>query len=76
MITYFEKHLRTADSIRCYFDTINVTQSNLSPSCSFKILASERRYKSPPPPPKKRFAILMKCLYNVVLQNTVILPRF
>ena len=57
MITYFEKHLRTADSIRCYFDTINVTQSNLSPSYSFKILASER-------------------IYNVLLQNTVILPRF
>ena len=52
MITYFEKHLRTADSIRCYFDTINVTQSNLSPSYSFKILASERKYKSPPAPKK------------------------
>ena len=38
-ITYFQEHLWTAASIRSYFDTIILKQSE-------KILVSERKYKN------------------------------
>ena len=45
-ITCFEQHLRTAAFIRRYFDTINLKQSGLYTTFSFKILASERKCKN------------------------------
>ena len=45
-ITCFEEHLRTAASIRYYFDTINLTQSDFCTAYSFKIHVSERKYKN------------------------------
>ena len=42
-ITCFEEYLRTAASIRCYFDTINLKQSGFCTTYSFKILVSERK---------------------------------
>ena len=45
-IMYFEVYLRTAAFIRCYFDKINLTQSEFCTTSSFKILVSERKYKN------------------------------
>ena len=45
-ITCFEDHLRTAASIRCYFDTIDLKQSGFCTANSFKILVFERKYKN------------------------------
>ena len=45
-IISFEEHLRMAASIRCYFDTINLKQSDFCPNCSLKILSSERKCKN------------------------------
>ena len=45
-ITCFEKHLRTAASIRCYLDAINLKQSGFCTTCSFKVLVLEQKYKN------------------------------
>ena len=45
-ITCVEQHVRTAASIRCYFDMINLKQSGFFTTYSFKILVSERKYKN------------------------------
>ena len=45
-ITSFEEHMRTATSIRYYFDTINLKQSGFCKTCSFKIVVSDRKYKN------------------------------
>ena len=45
-ITGFEEHLGTAASIKCYFDKINLKQSELCTTSSFKILASKRKYEN------------------------------
>ena len=37
--------IRTAASIKCYFDTINLKQSYFCTTYSFKILVSERNIK-------------------------------
>ena len=42
----FEEHMRTASSIRCYFDTINLKQSGFCATCSIKVLVSEWIYKN------------------------------
>ena len=42
----FKEHLRTAASMRCYFDTINLKQSGFCTNYYFKILVSERKYKN------------------------------
>ena len=44
-INCFEEHLRTAASIGCYFDTINLMQSGFCATYSFEIPVSERKYK-------------------------------
>ena len=46
LVTCLEKHLRTAASVRCYFDTINLNQYAFCTTHSFKILISERKYKN------------------------------
>ena len=46
MITFFEEHLRTAASVLCYFDTINLKQSGFCTTYSFKILVSERKHRN------------------------------
>ena len=45
-ITCFEEHLRTAASIRCSFDTINLKQCGFCTTYFLKILFVERKYKN------------------------------
>ena len=45
-MTCFEEHLRTAASMRCYFDMINLKQSGFCTTYSLKTLVSERKYKN------------------------------
>ena len=44
-ITRSEEHLRTAASIRCYFDTMNLQWSGFCTTHSFNILVSEGKIK-------------------------------
>ena len=44
-ITRSEEHLRTAASIRCYFDTMNLQRSGFCTTHSFNILVSEGKIK-------------------------------
>ena len=82
-ITCFEKHLRTATSVRCQFDTINLKQSGFCTPYSCKILVSEPKYKNNLKNGKSQNKqankqtknynshISVKCLCNVLLQNPV-----
>ena len=45
-ITCFGEHLRTAASIKRYFDRMNLKQSGFYTTYSLKILVSERKYKN------------------------------
>ena len=45
-ITCFEEHPRTAASIICYFDTINLKESGFWTTYSFKIFVSDPMHKN------------------------------
>ena len=45
-ITCFEEHLPKAASIRCYFDTISVRQSDFCTSYSFTVLVLKWKYEN------------------------------
>ena len=45
-INCFEEHLRTAASIRCFFDRINLKQSGFCTTYTFEILVSKEKYKN------------------------------
>ena len=65
-INCFEEHLRTAVSIRCYFDRISLKQSGFFTTYSFKILVSEQSYKNNVKnceSKKKIFTILMYIMF-------------
>ena len=75
--------IRTAASIKCYFDTINLKQSYFCTTYSFKILVSERNIKIISKivnlKKKKEITILIYCiryLCSILPRNAVILPRF
>ena len=81
-ITCCEEHLRTAASIRWFFDNIYLRQSGFCTTYSFKILISERKCKNNLKncESKKNTQILKysnrQRLCNVLLRNPMVVPCF
>ena len=79
-ITCCEEHLRTAASIRCFFDTIYLRQSSFCTTYSYKILISERKCENNLKNCESKKKILKysnrQRLCNVLLRNPMVVPCF